>query len=186
VALAPGQPNQQSRGELTTLSSTLHGGFLFIPDARALRIRSKTELATDSSGNDCFENNETNINLKADINNFLLRAVSFVHYSKELNSKVETYSSEIELKEGVLGQNVTVNCTSWYNQTIFEGRNCSSIQTTVEGAIVLIVSREDLVPALVLWQQVLIVLGIIILIPVLIFLFQGLFKRKTSTVEVDK
>ena len=155
---------------------SFHGGFLVIPDSRALRIRKQTELVTDSKGNECFQRNLTTVNLNSSIDDLLVRAVSIVHYSESLEFGNETYTSEIELKLEAFGRNVSVNCTAWYNQTLIQGKNCFRIQTTVEGALVQIVVREDRVPVLQLWHQVLIVISIIVLFPGFAFLLQQLFK----------
>ena len=143
---------------------SFHGGFLVIPDGRALRIRRQTERVTDASGNACSLQNQTSSTLHVNTSNFLAQVTSTVDYGEGLSSENETYSSEIVLEEKAVGRNVSVNCTSTYNQAIVAGTNCSRIETGVEATLVSIISQE-FDPGLPLWKQVVIILAIILAVP---------------------
>ena len=153
---------------------SFHGGFLVIPDGRALRIRRQTERVTDVSGNACSLQNQSNVTLHFETSNFLGQVTSYVDYGEGLSSENETYSSEIVLEEKAVGRNVSVNCTSTYNQAIVVGTNCSRIETGVEATLVSIISQE-FDPGLPLWTQVVIILAIILTVPSVSVLSQHIF-----------
>lgn len=153
---------------------SFHGGFLVIPDGRALRIRSQTERVTDASGNACTHQNQTTVTLYTNTNDFFAQAILTVDYGEGLSSENKTYSSKIELEEKAIGRNVTVNCTSTYNRAIVPGTNCSRIETRIEATLVSIVSQEFglVIP---LWAHVVIVLAMILMVPSVALLSQHVF-----------
>ena len=116
-----------------------HGGFLVIPDDRALRIRIQSERLTNTTGAACLANGKTNYTLVENVGNFSVKFVTLVIYGASKESKESqnrTYSSEIELDENAAGRNISVYSVASYNQAIVLGTKCSQIHTEIEGTLV--------------------------------------------------
>ena len=142
-----------------------HGGFLIIPEGRALRIRSQSERLTDARGSACLPDGKTSYTLVKNVENLSVKFVTLVTYDAGENvSQKWTRSSEIELDKNAVGKNVSVRCEASYDQAIVLGTKCSQVHTEIEGTLVEI----KLSGSAILWISLGSVFGFI-------FIFLGVF-----------
>ena len=123
-----------------------HGGYLAIPDAQAFRVYRQTEELTDTNGNSCLPNTQSNYTLIKDAEKFFVESRTKVGYSGGSGLRSETLTPGIQLEGSAVNQNVSVNCTAKYSRTIVPETNCSMIRTRIEGTMVKIVKPDS--PAL--------------------------------------